>query len=357
MATLDPSAKGPRGRPKVAAAAHQRILARARVAVVAHVLGRLGRPFAWVVAYTAFATVVVRFDMRRAGAPLPDVQQTAYGLFTQLFMEPTEPFPPTTVARLFYWITPLVGAFLIAQGLLKVGASLFDLAARREMWVRIVTDQMRDHVVVCGLGHVGYRVVEELHALGVPVLGVERHDVDSFVAAVRDLGIPVHVGDARRDELLLSCGMARARAVVCATNDDMANLEIALDAKRMNPDVRVVLRMFDQRVAAKVGGALDLDESFSTSALAAPLIALQATQEGVLSAYRLGGALRVTAEVSVRRAGTVAELEARAEGFRIVGVPAADGLRTLRGADRLDEGSVVVVDAAADRLPSVRAAV
>ncbi|MBL8716192.1 MAG: potassium channel protein [Myxococcales bacterium] len=334
-----------------------RILRRARLAVVGHVLGRLGRPLAWVVAYTIVATIVTRFEMRRAGANLPDVQQTAYGLFTQLFMEPTEPFPPTPVARLLFWITPLVGAFLIAQGLLKVGASLFDLGARREMWVRIVSDQMRDHVVVCGLGHVGYRVVEELHALGVPVLGIERHDVDSFVAAVRDMGIPVHVGDARRDELLLSVGVQRARAVVCATNDDMANLEIALDAKRMNPQIRVVLRMFDQRVAAKVGGALELDESFSTSALAAPLIALQATQEGVLSAYRLGGALRVTAELTVAKAGTVSELEARSEGFRVVGRHADTGLQTLRSGDKVREGDVLVVDAEAERLGAVRRAV
>ena len=328
---------------------------RARLAVVAHVLGRLARPLGWVIAYTTFATMVVRFEHRRLGVPLPDVQQTAYGLYTQLFFEPTAPFPETPVARIVFWITPVVGAILVAQGLLKVGSSLFDVAARRETWVRIVSDQMRDHVVVCGLGHVGYRVVEELHALGQQVVGLEQNE-SQFVPAVRDLGIPVHIGDARRDELLLATGVARAYAVVCATNDDMANLEIALDAKRMNPKIRVVLRMFDQRLAAKVGGALGLDESFSTSALAAPIIALQATHEGVLSAYRVGDGLRVTAALAIGRGGTVAELEGRATGFRVVGRRRESAVDELGASAQVEAGTIVVIDTAATRLPAVRAA-
>ena len=66
-------------------------------------------------------------------------------------------------------------------------------------------------------------------------------------------------------------GIGHALPTTMLTNDDLANLEIALDAKRMNGTIRVVMRMFDQRLAGKVGGALELDESFSTSALAAPL--------------------------------------------------------------------------------------
>ena len=115
---------------------------------------------------------------------------------------------------------------------------------------------------------------------------------------VEGLGVPVIYGDARRDELLVQAGIARARAVVCATDDDLTNLEVALDAKRENPRIRVVMRMFDQRVAGKVRGALGLDETFSTSALAGPLVALQATEPGVRGAYHLGdGSLRVDVEV------------------------------------------------------------
>jgi Trk K+ transport system NAD-binding subunit len=331
---------------------------RIRLAIARHVLARLGPPLLSVVVYTVLATSLVRWEQRRAGLPVPDFQQTAYGLFTQLFFQPTEPFPITTLSRVVFWVTPGIGALLIAQGLLKVGASLFDLAARREMWVRIVSEQMRDHVVVCGLGNVGYRVVEELRRLGEAVVAVEKREVDSFVAAVRDLDVPVHVGDAKRDELLLATGIARAKAVVCATNDDMANLEIALDAKRMNPRIRVVLRMFDQRLAAKVGGALELDQSFSTSALAAPLVAIQATQQGVLSAYRVGEAVRVTAEMDVAAAAgkRVAEIE-EALPCRVLGRVQDGAHAPLRGRDELRRGDRIMLDLAAADLPRVRSAV
>jgi voltage-gated potassium channel len=327
---------------------------RLRLALARHVLLRLGPPLLAVVAYTALAAMLIRSEQRRAGLPVHDLQQTAYGLYTQLFFQPTDPFPATPIARAIFWLTPGVGALLVGKGLLEVGASLFDLSARRALWVRIVSDRLRDHIVVCGLGHVGYRVVEELHRMGEPIVALEKRESDSFVEAVRDLGVPVHVGDARRDELLLATGIARARAVVCATNDDMVNVEIALDAKRMNPNIRVVMRMFDQRLARKVGGALELDESFSTSALAAPLIAIQASHPGVLSAYRLGESIRVTAEVTVGARGAgkqVSELEDSLP-CRLIG----RGDAPLRPRDRLATGDRVVVDAAAQQLEAIRRA-
>jgi Trk K+ transport system NAD-binding subunit len=331
---------------------------RIRLAIVRHVLARLAPPLVGVIVYTLVAASILRWEQRRHGQLVPDFQQTAYGLYTQLFFQPTDPFPTTPLSRVIFWITPGVGALLLAQGLLKVGASLFDLAARREMWVRIVSEQMRDHIVVCGLGNVGYRVVEELRRLGEDVVAIEKRETESFVETVRHLGVPVHVGDARRDELLLATGIARAKAVVCATNDDMANLEIALDAKRMNANIRVVLRMFDQRLAGKVGGALELDQSFSTSALAAPLIAIQATERGVLSAYKLGGAIRVTAELAVSRAAgqRVGDLE-DALPCRVLGRVEAGSHAPMRAREALRAGDRVLVDVSAADLPRVRAAI
>jgi hypothetical protein len=43
-----------------------------------------------------------------------------------------------------------------------------------------------------------------------------------------------------------------ASAIVCATDDDLANLNIALDARRFKPDIRVVIRLFDDDLVAKV---------------------------------------------------------------------------------------------------------
>jgi Trk K+ transport system NAD-binding subunit len=318
----------------------------------------MGPPLLYAIGYLLVAAFVLRWDLHRGGERLPDFAETVWSLWTLLVFEPTEPFPHTPIARAVFWLTPLAGLFLLAQGVFKIGASLFDLATRREVWNAIMTDQMRGHVVVCGVGHVGYRVIEELVRLGEDVVAIEQREGDSFVEQVRNKGIPVHVGDARDDELLEKVGVSRAKAVVCATSNDLANLEIALDAKRMNPEVRVVMRMFDQRLAAKVGGALELDQSFSTSALAAPIIAIQATCQGVRSAYRLDDVVRVTAEVRVgagKPETKIADLEERIP-CRVVSRrrSAEETFSSVRPSDVVRPGDLLVVDTAAVDLPTVR---
>ncbi|MDI1479687.1 potassium channel protein [Polyangium sp. y55x31] len=318
----------------------------------------MGPPLLYASLYLIVATLVLRWDLRRGGEPLPDFTETVWSLWTLLVFEPTEPFPHTPVARAVFWLTPLAGLFLLAQGVFKIGASLFDLATRREVWTSIMTDMMNGHVVVCGVGHVGYRVIEELCTLGEDVVAIEQNDTKGFLEEVREKGVPVHIGDARRDELLEKVGAKRAKAVVCATSDDLANLEIALDAKRMNPSVRVVMRMFDQRLAGKVGGALGLDQSFSTSALSAPLIAIQATYEGVRAAYRIDDVVRVTAEVKVgvsHAEATVMDLEERLP-CRVVSrrKKPDESFGPVRPRDVIHGGDTLVVDTAAVDLPAVR---
>lgn len=315
-------------------------------------------PLAAVAGYLVIATLLLRWDMRHAGEAVDDFQGTLYRVYRQFFFEPVDQLPPRPIGRAIVWLTPLVGLVLVAQGLVKVSAAVFDKEARREIWGAIMTDQMRRHIVVCGLGHVGYRVVEELRGLGEQVAALDIDAGGEFVEVVRGWGVPVHIGDARRDELLVKCGVERAKAVVCATSNDLANLEIAIDSKRMNPGVRVVMRMFDQRVAGKVGGALELDESFSTSALSAPLIAIQSTHPGVRSAYRVDGELRLTAEAAVgpgAAGSTVADVE-RKLPCRIVQRRrrGAESFSSVKAKDELSDKDVLLVDTAAADLEVVR---
>jgi voltage-gated potassium channel len=331
---------------------------RLNLAILAYVLRRLGPPLMYAAMYLVGASFLLRWDLQRHGASVPDFASTLWGLWTLLVFEPTLDFPHSFIARGIFWITPLAGLFLLAQGVFKIGASLLDRDTQRLLWTSIMTDLMNKHVVVCGLGHVGYRVSEELCRLGEDVVAIEQDEGDAFVETIREQGVPVHVGDARRDELLVKVGVARAKAIVCATGDDLANLEIALDAKRMNPNVRVVMRMFDQRLAGKVGGALDLDESFSTSALSAPLIAIQASHEGVHSAYRLEDVVRVTADVfvgSAQKDSAVMDLEERLP-CRIVSRKAAkaESFTAVKPRDVIRAGDTLIVDCTGVDLAAVR---
>jgi voltage-gated potassium channel len=292
-----------------------------------HFARRLAPWMAATAAYIVVATLVVRWDMNRTGERAVDFGEDLYGIYMQLFFEPTEALPRAPIARIVFWITPLLGVILLARGVVRVGASVFDVAERRRLWVKIMSDGMKQHVIVCGLGHVGVRVVESLRGLGTNVVAIERSAEKSFAADVERLGVPVLYGDARRDDLLIQAGIQRARAVVCATDDDLTNLELAIDARRENPEIRVVMRVFDQRVAGKIGAALDLDDTFSTAALAGPIVALQAMEDGVRAVYRLAdGSLRVDLEITAPEAWwglTVGDCEDVVDG-RIIAIRRGD---------------------------------
>jgi Trk K+ transport system NAD-binding subunit len=87
--------------------------------------------------------------------------------------------------------------------------------------------------------------------------------------------------------------------VIACTDDDLVNLEIALDVRAINPKIRLVMRFFDQNMAQKLGKAFHVDSTFSTSALAAPLFAAAALDEQVLGAYRLGDTVMVSVQIDV----------------------------------------------------------
>jgi Trk K+ transport system NAD-binding subunit len=83
--------------------------------------------------------------------------------------------------------------------------------------------------------------------------------------------------------------------VIACTDDDLSNVEIALDARDIRPDIRVVLRLFDQRLATKIVNSFEIEAAFSASALAAPAFAAAAVDPSVKDSFYVGEDLFVYA--------------------------------------------------------------
>ena len=163
------------------------------------------------------------------------------------------------------------------------------LASGRRGQARSPGAGTRDHVIVVGLGNVGTRVAALVHELGVPVVCIENDPQARGIAAVRALGIPVVVGDAPLEAQLRRARVHRSRAVVAVTTNDAANLEAALEARAVSPEVRVVVRLFDDNFAHHVYATLDNAASRSVSYLSAPAFAAALMGRevlGTLSVFR-----------------------------------------------------------------------
>jgi Trk K+ transport system NAD-binding subunit len=115
---------------------------------------------------------------------------------------------------------------------------------------------LSDHVVLIGLGKVGMRVLRELHGRKVDVVCVDRDPQARGMALARSLKVPTLVADAMEPEVLEQAGLRRSRALLALTSVDSTNLEAVLRAREAKPDLRVVMRLFDDRFAATVNKAL-----------------------------------------------------------------------------------------------------
>ncbi|MFD4657613.1 NAD-binding protein [Kitasatospora sp. NPDC058444] len=180
----------------------------------------------------------------------------------------------------------------------------------------------RDHVIVVGLGNVGTRVATQLHDMGVPVVCMERDPQARGIAAVRALGIPVVMGDGPFEQQLRRARLKHSRALVAVSGDDATNLEAALEARHGKPEVRVVVRLFEDDFASHFYKTLDNAASRSVSYLAAPAFA----------AALMGREVRGTLSV-LRHVLLIAELK----------VEDGSGLIGLNRHDLEDPGGVRVI--------------
>jgi voltage-gated potassium channel len=236
----------------------------------------------------------------------PDVLTSIYAAWMALFAQPAFTPPATWYLKITDGIFPLVGFIVIGEGIVRFAMLMTSRRHGEKEWMRVMASTYRDHVVLCGLGHLGYRVLEELLELKMPVVALEKDPQCRFLDLAKASGIPVLVRDMKDDQALIDAGILHARSIIVATNDDLANLEVAMDARRLNPNIRTAMRMFDQQVASKLRDAVKLDFAFSSSALAAPAVAAMTLDASVVAAFDVAGVPHVTVEVVVDPAGRLA---------------------------------------------------
>jgi Trk K+ transport system NAD-binding subunit len=288
----------------------------------------LARPLVMMVIVVALGAIVERFYGHDAGAPPPTWSYAFFVSYCLLFLEHIEPTPEHPLAQLVHYGLPLVGVILVSEGLLRLGVNLLNRDSSTRNWVSIMAATTRGHVILCGVGSVGLRIVEELHEMGVEVFAVEKNPDGMWIERARTLGAHVLVGDGRAENLLEELNVRTARAVIIATDDDLANLEIAMDVRELRKDVPIVMRLFDQRLAQKVKATLGIEVSVSTSRLAAPLFASAALDPAVVGTHRVGDTTLVVVQLvlargAVLRGQRIADLAD--QGLTVVAIRTPDG--------------------------------
>ncbi len=193
---------------------------------------------------------------------------------------------PTSL-KLFTILIMLVGAAVI--GLSYALLNDFILGSRLNHFWDAARLPHKSHFIVCGLGGVGMQIVNHLYNYGHEVVVIEQDPNCRFLSTVRAMKIPVIQGDASIPASLKAANFERSQAVLAVTSNDTANLEIALNAKGLNPKIPVIVRHQDPNFAHMAQAVFDFEAVLSPPELVAPAFAAAA-----LGGRILGNGMTVT---------------------------------------------------------------
>ncbi len=225
--------------------------------------------------------------------------EALYITYCLVFMEHLLDYPEHWLLQVFYIALPPLGLVVILDGIVRFSYHIIRRDETSAEWVQAMCKTLKNHVVLCGLGKVGLRTLEQLLYLGEDVAVLEKDPNCPNLAYARRHGIPVRIGHSREEGVFDDLNVPEAKSIILATDDDLANLEMALDARKLNENIRVVLRMFDQELAAKLRDSLDMELTFSTSELAAPLFATSSSDKSIVNAFYVEDRLLAVAKITV----------------------------------------------------------
>ncbi len=215
---------------------------------------------------------------KQAGEPIgsSDLGEAIYHVMGLTFFQPLgDELPDTLRLEAFYFIMPIIGLVVLALGIADFGILFFNRSQRSKEWEMAVASTFNHHIVLVGLGHLGFRVVQELHGLDRDVVIIERDPEDELIDQTQAMGYPVIVGDGRREEDLSGAHITKARAIIICTQNDSVNLQIAFNARKHNPKLHVVIRIFDEEFGRTISEQFGF-HAMSATGMSAPLFATAA---------------------------------------------------------------------------------
>ena len=224
----------------------------------------------------------------RVGEPVESTAKAIFIIWSATLLYSVEGFPDHLVLQLFHFFMPLVGLIIFARGLADFGSLLFNRRARGREWEAAVASTMKNHTVLVGLGHLGYRIVQQLYKMGRSVVAIEQDPKIETFRAVQKMKIPVIQEDATRPSALDAANVKYARTILLASQNDAMNLQIALKARTINPNIQVVIRIFDQDFAHELREQFGFT-ALSATEMAAPVFAAAAAGADVTNPISIEG--------------------------------------------------------------------
>jgi len=140
---------------------------------------------------------------------------------------------------------------------------------------------MKPRIIVCGLGRTGYKVFRLLRQQGAFVVGIHHKPIPGETAG------DVIVGDLHTAATLTAAGIEQSQTLVIAGSDDARNLAIMMQARVLNPQIRIINRFYNTSLAERLDQTLPDHLSMSVVGLAAPVFIFAAQGNKAIGQIKL----------------------------------------------------------------------
>ncbi len=171
---------------------------------------------------------------------LDSVYMIVITLFTVGFEE-VHPLSPAGKIFTMFIVVGGVGSAIYAAGQVVeiiVEGEMTGYRKRRNMDKKI--KELKDHYLICGFGRVGHQVARVFETSQVPfvVIDPKKETLDELETK----GVPVLIGDATDDAVLMAAGIHYAKGLIACSDSDVANVYVTLSARQLNSSLNIVAR-------------------------------------------------------------------------------------------------------------------
>jgi voltage-gated potassium channel len=154
-----------------------------------------------------------------------------------------EVFRATPGLEIFTMVLILSGVATIFYGLtvvmqMVVEGQILSILGRRRMEKDV--RKLKNHYILAGFGRVGQVVYEEFIKTRKQFVVIENHP--DIIQTLQNKGILYVEGNSTEDEILQKAGIDRATAIVSTISSEADNVYLALSARQLNPDLKIIAR-------------------------------------------------------------------------------------------------------------------
>lgn len=152
-----------------------------------------------------------------------------------------------------------------------------------------------DRFIICGLGSLGQYSVFNLKKFAYGEYEVKICAIDKVQPEIVELDHfselldePIILGDCRHSEVLIKASIHNCRAILLVTSNENVNIEAAITARRLNPNVHIVVRSSRQNLNQLLKEQLGSFVALDPVDLPAASFAVAGLGKGTLGLFQLG---------------------------------------------------------------------